>query len=168
MKIAIKCLLIYLTVIGFFVAIMLFFNINEILYKRNYILLGILLIMVFTVLLNTFSLFKKTTGTNYKYVLLYNSLFCFFFSFRLRLCGWLINNLIGTQVSFYSFKNKAGSDSGVDFEWFNVALVFNRYNSLKNIGYLIQVNLFMVLIGVILLTWFVKLNSIPRDNVSRS
>lgn len=164
MKIAIKCLLVYLTIIGSVVALMLFFNINEILYKRNYILLGILVILIFTVLLNVFSLCKKTTDPHYKYVLLYNSLFCFLFSFRLRFAGWLINNLIGVQVSFYSFKNNIGSDVGVDFEWFNVALVFKRYDSLKNIGYLVQVNLFMILIGIILLTWFIKLNSISRDS----
>ena len=162
-KIIINGLIIYITVISLFVFLMLVFNIDEILTNMNILLMTVLFIVSFIFLFNVIFLLKKTSYPYYKLLLIFNSIFCLLFSFRIRFNGWLISNQIGTQLSFFKVKNFAGSDFGFSFKWFDVVLLLSRYNDTGNDGYLFQVNLFMLVIGVSLFVAFLQSRVIAKD-----
>jgi hypothetical protein len=145
-----KIILVYLTVVCVILLALLTKNIHVVLYSMNYVVVFILLLALTMVSFNVAFFLKKLNANESRRVFLYNALFCFVFSFKLRLGSWFINNLIGIKLSIYSLKNSGGSDYGLMYDWFNITLMFFHKDH-QIIGYFIEINLLILLIGFVLL-----------------
>lgn len=151
-----KMTLVYLTVTYVILFAFLIKNINVILYSGNYIVVFFLLLALTMASFNIAFFLKKLNVIESRRVFLYNALFCLVFSFKLRLGSWFINNLIGIKLSIYYFKNSTGSDYGIMYDWFNITLMFFHKDH-QIIGYFIEINLLVLLIGFVLLKNYNKL-----------
>ncbi len=145
-----KIILVYLTVVCVALSALLIANISVVLHSGNYFVVFILFLALIMASLNIAFFLRKLNAKESSRIFLYNALFCFVFSFKLRLGSWLINNLIGTKLSIYSIKNSGGSDYGIMYDWFNITLMFS-HKDYPIVGYLIEVNLLILLIGFLLL-----------------
>lgn len=151
LKYIIAVLILYLTGISAFISLMLIFNLNEILDKGNILLLIILCINLFLILNNV--LYVIIRKINYSWILLYNAIFSFVFSFFIRLNGLFINDIIGANFSIYVAKNRVGFGVGFKRYLFNVTLKFFTYDTIKYPGFDFELNLLMVAIGIVILVY---------------
>lgn len=148
----------YLSILSTVISIYLIFNIRTILGDSNLYLGTLLIVNIFYSVYNVIFIFKKNKSTeDWKLTLLFNIIFCVISGLSVRMLGFIFINNYGIDLSPYFIKNEIGIAYGFNYNIFNIDFHFYPYDTNKYGGFKIELNLIMIIIGIILFRYLKKI-----------